>query len=163
MENERTIRTQKTKIAESEIAATAASEQIKVLEQKLQEASAREQCLLQQHKEKQKQLFSNDMSSYIKRVKLISVCCCILFAFSTAIVALATGLKEWFFISIKDSWWAYVVSVVLLIGSIIGAIYTGSNNEWLQQRIYKKEEALSIKYGIDKCDVDDVRSMYWHH
>ena len=74
-----------------------------------------------------------------------------------------TGLNGWFFRPINDSWWAYVVSAVLIIGSIIGAIYTGMDNKWIQKRIYKKENSLSTKYGIDRCDIDDVRSSYWHH
>lgn len=162
-ESESTIQAQKIKIAEDEIAATAATEKIKTLENKLQEASEREQVLLQQQKEQHKKLFADDMISYVKKIRKISIGGCCLFALITTMITIVTGLNYWFFQPFKESWWAYILSFIFILGSIFGAIYNGFDNKWLQQRIYKKEDSLAIKYGVDKCDIDDVRSSYWRH
>lgn len=161
--NENTIKNQQFKLAESELAATEASERIKNLENELKKATEKERQLQLQQKEKQKNLFVVEMSVFIKKIKRISVCSCSIFALATAITATVTGLNYWFELPFKESWWAHTLAAICIIGSIVGAIYNGIDNKWLQHRIYKNEVRLSKKYELDQCDIDDVRKKYWNH
>lgn len=161
--NDNIIKNQQIRLEESELAVTEASERIKDLENKLKRATEKEQQIMLQQKEKQKNLFAFEMSVYIKKLKCISVCLCSVFALASVITAIVTGLNYWFKLPFKDSWWAYMLAAICITGSLIGAIYNGMDNKWLQHQIYKNEASLSKKYELDQCDIDDIRKKYWKH
>ncbi len=83
-----------------------------------------------------------------------------MFALAEITITLVTGFTSWFSLPLYQTWWIYLTTLIVFVGTILSAILKGIDNKFVNFFIAKKEKALQIRYKISNETLAEIRKQY---